>query len=220
MSLHFFSLRFLICRMKLTNFHQGLESRWAVGSGVCRFFLHRTHYVRTRRLWTTTGIVLGHSRNLSEPGRDFLAALPGRTFVLGPIPRPVRLRKRGEKARNQACRPRGPSAPPPLGCPRLQEAGRRERPAQRVGTASPASQARGGAELSLRQARRLPRRSRSRCSRSIRIAGKRRRPGPGRPSRVPWVPRTPAPTWHGAHAAGGQTGEGEVAEPLFAEVRR
>lgn len=47
----------------------------------------------------------------------------GRRFALGPIPRPVLLRKRGEKARNQACQALRPlSAVPP---PRPSAAGSR-----------------------------------------------------------------------------------------------
>lgn len=175
-----------------------------MGSGVCRFFLHRTHYVRTK-VPDTTGIVWGHSRNLSRQDAISWLPLPGRTFVLGPIPRPVRLRKPGEKARNQAL-----PAPRPLRASHSAALTAGSRPAGTPcpagGTASPASRARGGAGLSLRQARRLP------AARAPAAAGpsgsraKRRRPGPGRPSRVPWVPRTPAPTWHGAHAAGARLG--------------
>lgn len=62
------------------------------------------------------------------------------------------------KPGTRPARPRGPSAPSLLPCPRLQEAGWRERPAWWVGKdesapASPASQTRSGAELSLRQTR-------------------------------------------------------------------
>lgn len=165
----------------------------------------------------------GQRRNLSEPGRDFLAALPGRTFVLGPIPRPVLLRKRGEKARNQACRAPRPLRASPLCCPRLQEAGRRERPARRVGTAPPASQARGGA------ARRChcSRRAASRAARTPAAVGPLALQEsatvlvpPGRRSGETGSRRRLHPTRPGAHAAGAWTGEGEVTDPFFWEVRR
>lgn len=69
--------------------------------------------IRTKRLRTAISTVPAQRRNRSLQGRDFLAALPRKE---GPIPRLVLLRKRGEKARNQACQaPRPLSAvPPPL----------------------------------------------------------------------------------------------------------
>lgn len=154
-------------------------------------------------LCTVIGSVPAQRRNLSEQGRDFLAALPGRRSVLSPIPRLVLLRKRGEKARNQACRAPRPLRASPHPCPRLQEAGGGnalpdgwERP--------PASQARGGAELSLRQARRLPT---ARAPAAVRRLAFRE-------SAAAQVPRagaerltpTPDPPQHGTHAAGAGLG--------------
>lgn len=94
--------------------------------------------------------------------------------MLGPIPRPVLLRKRGEKARNQACqapRPLSAGPPPPsltagsrlAGTPCLVGGKGRER-AGSAGFPGPLQR-----ELSLRQTRALPR-PRSRCSLPISVS--------------------------------------------------
>lgn len=133
------------------------------------------------------GTVWGQRRNLNEKGRDFLAALPGR-FVLGPIPPPVLLRKRGEKARNQACQAQWPLSdiPPPLtstagsqlaGTPCLVGGKGRER----AGPA--ASQARGARSCHCGKRASLGRRARSWCRPRVGISGKLCSPTPGRSQR-------------------------------------
>lgn len=124
----------------------------------------------------------GHSRNLSESGRHSGCA-PGATFVLGPSPG----QSSSEIARpgNQPAGPAGLRRLPPA-APDCRKPARAERPAQRVGTASPASQARGGAVVTAAGAP-PPRRLRSRRSRSIVIGARQQTRSRAPGSRVPWV---------------------------------
>lgn len=149
----------------------------------------------------------------------------GRRFALGPLPRLVLLRKCGEKARNQACQARGPSAPPSspgLGC--RKRAGGNALPGggrggERAGPPAPQLPRPAGAELSLRQTRPRPlplprpppparRRSGCRLPLALQASAAARPPGAERAAESHGRHRPP----HGAHAAGAGLG-GRLAQP-------
>lgn len=182
---------------------------------------------RTKRLRAAISRVQAQSGYRSQQGRDFLAALPGKEVCAGSHPpagpaQEMRRESQEPGLPGPAAPPRRPSSPV-LDC--RKRAGGNALPGGWVGEAAsapapPASQARGGAALSLRQTRRPPpaARRRSRCSLPIGIArrccsptlgGRSGEAGSDRRRRPP--ARSPR-RW-------GWAGEGDLPNPLFWEVR-
>lgn len=213
-----------------------MEACCAVGSETCHFAsqlprgVSGSHPTRLNGLRDCGPPSAGFRHRVgtrSQQGRDFLAALPGKEVCAGSHPpagpaQEMRRESQEPGLPGPAAPPRRPSSPV-LDC--RKRAGGNALPGGWVGEAAsapapPASQARGGAALSLRQTRRPPpaARRRSRCSLPIGIArrccsptlgGRSREAGSDRRRRPP--ARSPR-RW-------GWAGEGDLPNPLFWEVR-
>lgn len=220
MSLHFFSLRFLIRIMKLTNFHHGIGISLGCGVWALPFLLALYSLCQDEK-------IMDHDRHRpgtqQEPERTrtrFPGCAPGKEVCAGSHP-PAGPAQETRRESQEPGLP-GPAAPPRLP-PRLpRTAG--SRPAGTPCSAGgnglagfPGPRRRGAVTAAGTPPPPPPALSLQSVHQDHSEAPQ---PRSRRPSRAARVPRAPAPTRHAAHVAGGRTGKGEVAEPFFAEVRR